>query len=311
MKLSIEAISMLLVTRFSTLLLNIGAVYSEQPATYDTALNYYLRAIELGETIGDLEVMGIGTINLGEVYFEKEEYVSALYYFEKSLNLVTSSIDIASILNFIGSIHSEKGDYQTAITYHQDALEMARKENAQRETVGILLGLASTYENLGNPGKAIEFYKEAESIAEEIGLNQELSGAYEGLAINYAELLDYTNAYKYLSLQNTIDNTIYRIESDNKTNDLMYTYQMEKKQNEIAILEQKSEIEQLLSRDRKRISLPPGRVDYSCWLLLWESITECGLSGEQIERSMRRKSRSPTASLMPNVFNRPFYLPGN
>jgi serine phosphatase RsbU (regulator of sigma subunit) len=228
------------------------------PATYDIAVNYYLRAIELGEILGDVDIMGLGAINLGEVYIEKEEYDSALFFFDKSLALLTSPIYIASALNFIGSIYSEKGDFQRAITYQQDALEMARNENAQRETVGVLLGLASTYEGMDDAGKAIEYYKQAEFLAEEIGLNQELSGAYEGLATNYAEIGDFPNAYKYLELQNTIDNTIYRIESDDQTKDLMNNYQMEKKQNEIALLEQQSEIDKLLRKRQKAINIVIG-----------------------------------------------------
>jgi serine phosphatase RsbU (regulator of sigma subunit)/Tfp pilus assembly protein PilF len=240
-------------TRIGTLLLNIGLVYSEQSSTYDTARNYYLRAIEFGEALGDVHIMGIATMNLGEVYIAKEEYDSALVSFEKALTLVTSSIDIASALSFMGSIYSEKGDYELALRYHQDALEMAGRENAQRETVGILLGLASTYESLKDPYEAIRYYKQAEGIAEEIGLNQELSGAYEGLATNYARIQDYNNAYKYLDLQNEIDDIIYRIESENMTTELINSYQMEKKQNEITLLEQLSEIEQLKSKRQRGI----------------------------------------------------------
>jgi len=239
--------------RISTLLLNIGLIYSETPGTYDEALSYYQRAIEMGEALGDLDIMGIGTINMGEIYVEKEEYDSALYYFDKSLNLLTSPIDIASVLNFIGSIYSENREYLKALNFYQDALELARKENAQRETVGILLGLASTYENLDNQTRAIEYYKEAESIAEKIGLEEELSGAYEGLATSYAEIEDYHNAYKYLSLQNIVDYTLYEIDSDNRTKDLMFNYEKEKKQYEIAILNKQAEIEQMMNRRQKAI----------------------------------------------------------
>ena len=244
--------------RISTLLLNIGVIYSEQSGTYDEARNYYLQAIEMGEVLGNLNVMGIGYVNLGEIYVKKEEFDSALYYFEKSLTILTSGIDIASVLNFMGIIYSEKGEYSKAFTFHKDALELARKENAQRETVRILLGLASSYEILDNPVKAIECFKEAEILAEEIGLNEELSSAYEGLATNYAEILDYPNAYKYLSLQNTIEDINYRLESDDKTTELMNSYQMEKKQNEIAILEQKSVIEQLKSKRQRAIIISSG-----------------------------------------------------
>ncbi len=245
-------------TRISTLLQNIGEIYSEKPATYNKARNYYRRAIEMGESIRDVDVVGISTINLGEVYVEKEEYDSALYYFEKALTIVTSSIDIAVSLNFIGTIYAEKGDYNNAITYHQDALDMAEKENAQREKVGILMGLASSYKSLKNPGKAIQYYKKAEFIAKEIGLNEELSGVCEGLAICYAEILDFPNAYKYLSLQNTIDDIHYRIESENQADELMNTYQMEKKQAEIALLEQRSVIEQLNSKRQKGVIIGTG-----------------------------------------------------
>ncbi|MEA3461143.1 MAG: tetratricopeptide repeat protein [Bacteroidota bacterium] len=245
-------------TRIGTLTLNIGVIYSEMPATYDSAVNYYLRAMKLGEAIGDLDIMGLGAMDLGEIYIEKEEYDSALYYFEKSLTLMTSPNYISSALNFIGSIYSEREDFQNAITYQQDALEMARKENAQRETAGALMGLASTYEGMENVGRAIEYYKQAESIAEETGLKEELSGVYEGLATNYAELEDFPNAYKYLELQNTIDNAILKIESDNRTKDLMNNYQMEKKQDEIVLLEQQSEIDDLIKRRQKAISIIVG-----------------------------------------------------
>lgn len=245
-------------TRIGTLLLNIGVVYSEKVSTRDSAINYYFRAIEIGEHLEDPFIVGVSTLNIGEVYLEKEELDSALYYFEKSLTILTSSNYISSALNFLGLIYAEKGDLQKALTYHQDALEIARRENVQREIVGALLGLASTYENMNDPGRAIEYYKEAEVLADEIGLNEELSGAYEGLAINYAEIHDYANAYKYLSLQNDIDDVIYRIESENVTTELINTYQMEKKQSAIVLLEQEKEIEQLLNKRQKAISIVIG-----------------------------------------------------
>jgi serine phosphatase RsbU (regulator of sigma subunit)/Tfp pilus assembly protein PilF len=247
-------------TRISTLLLNIGAIYSESPNTHDEALYYYRRAIEMGEALGDLDVMGVGTLNLGVVYVEKEEYDSALYYFNKSLTILTGGIDQSSALNFMANIYSEKGEFSKALTLHRDALDLARKENGQREIVGILMGMASTYENLKNPEKAIEYFKEAESIAEEIGLEEELSGAYEGLANNYAEIEDYTNAYRNLSRKNEIDDIIYLIEAENKIAELMNDYEMEKKQNAITLLEQENEIRQLLNKRQKAISIVIGGV---------------------------------------------------
>ena len=86
--------------------------------------------------------------------------------------------------------------------------------------------MASTYKKQGNSRLAIDYYRQAESIAEEIGLDSELSDAYKGLAYCYSDILDYQNAFQYLMLQNDIDNTIYRIETEKKTNSLMYSYQV-------------------------------------------------------------------------------------
>ena len=245
-------------TRIGTLLNTIGLVYSEQPATYDRARDYYLRTMEIASAIGYEELVGVSYINLGELYTEREEYDSALFFFEKSLAMLTSNIDISASLTFIGNIYAQKEDYTKAIQYYDDAIELAQRENAQREMVSSLLGMASVYESQTMPGRAIEYFKEAEIIAKEIGLNNELSGIYEGLASNYAEISDFPNAYRYLSLQNTIDNTIYRIDSEKRANNLIFSYQMEKKQDEIAILEQQSEIDNLKSRRQRAVIISTG-----------------------------------------------------
>jgi serine phosphatase RsbU (regulator of sigma subunit) len=245
-------------TRIGTLMQNIGIVYQELPGAMDTARNYLQRAIEIGEALSRNDILGVSSLNLGNVYMIKGEYDSAMYYLNRSLTVNTSPAYIATALNYMGNIHNEKGEYQQAIETYNNALDMAEKENSQREIVGILLGLAATYENMDDPEQAIGYYKRAESIGEEIGLNKELSNIYEGLATNYAKLFDYNNAYKYLSLQNTVDNAYYRIQSDDETSNLLFNYQLDKKQDEIAILEQQKEIDQLLNRRQKAISIAVG-----------------------------------------------------
>ncbi len=246
--------------RIATLLLNIGSVYSEQPATLDTARSYYYKALSMGESIQYMDLLGVGSINLGEVYFKQELYDSALFYFEKSLLFVSSNIDLSAALNYIGRIYTQKVDYPAAIKYHEDALELAESENAQLETVRVLLGLAYCYRKQGLVPKAIDYYNQAQAIAEEIELNYELSDAYEGLAFSYGVLGNYQNAYKFLSLQNLTDNTIYKIETEKKTNNQMFSYQLEKKEESIHILEQKAEIEHLKSRRQKGISIAAGSI---------------------------------------------------
>ncbi len=111
---------------------------------------------------------------MGNIIFQKEMYDSALIYFEKSLTVFENTANIASTLNIIGRIYSEKGDYNTAIKYHQEALEMAVRDSFQVEIVQILLGFAETYKKQGNPRLAINYFDRAKTIAEESGFNYEL-----------------------------------------------------------------------------------------------------------------------------------------
>ncbi len=239
--------------RIATMMLNIGLVYADQPGAQDSAASYYLRALEMGEAIGYDDLLGVGEVNLGELYLAQELYDSAQVHFEKSLTILQSDIDIATSLNFIGRTYAGTGDYETAIRYHQDALQMAEEQNARLEMVKILLGLASAQLEKGEVGNALQSYERAMEISREIGTNHQLSAAYGGLAETFAELSDYRNAYKYLALQYEIDNVILQIESEDKIDNLMFAYQLEEKQDEIEILEQQAQIEELKSRRQRGI----------------------------------------------------------
>lgn len=244
--------------RIATLQLNIGAVYSEQESSLDSARSFYFRAMATGENNGYTDLLAVGSMNLGQVYFRMEDYDSALYYFEKSLLITTNEIDRASAMNDIGRIYTTKGEFEAAIEYQDAALVIARAENAQMEIVKILLGLASSYQEMDEHKRAIEYFQEAKLIARETGLQYELASVYEGLATSYARVYDYRNAYKFLNLQNELDNAILKLESEDKTRGLMFTYQLDKKQDEIELLEHQSLIENLRSKRQKGVILAIG-----------------------------------------------------
>jgi serine phosphatase RsbU (regulator of sigma subunit) len=133
--------------------------------------------------------------------------------------------------------------------------------------VKILLSLAGAYASQGNARLAINYFEEARSLSETIGLNYELSTAYKGLANSYAEIADWEKAYYFLSLQDTVNNAIYRIETEDKTKGLMFSYQLDKKEDEIEILEQQSEIDQLKSKRQRGILIGIGVVGFMILLM--------------------------------------------
>jgi len=253
--------------RIATLDLNIGSVYSEMPSSADTAISYFERALQIGESIGYYDLVGLTLVNLGEQYLELKNYDSALYYFNKSLSVVSDNVDRAISLNYMGTIYAEKGDFEKAMAYHRDAMEMAENQNAQMEVTKVLLGFGTTSEKQGKSRQAIEYFHKAEKKALEMGLNEDLSESYMGLSMAYASLGEYKNAFKYLSLRNEIDNATLTKDMADQTEAMLSAYQLERKQNEINLLEQQSQIEQLKAKRQRGITIGVGVVGLLILLL--------------------------------------------
>jgi serine phosphatase RsbU (regulator of sigma subunit)/uncharacterized protein HemY len=241
--------------RIGTLLMNLGSIYSEREASLDTARYYYIRAMQYGEAMDYIDLLGMGCLNLGRVYFRKEEYDSALYYFERSLLLNSDTHYVTSSLTDMGRIHAVRGEYDRAVKYQKDALEMADEGNIPAEKINALLGLANTYMEMKEFRQSINYLEEAKELANEIGQNPELSAAYDGLSESYSELGDFRNAFKFLSLKQEIDDVLYKIEAENQTDAMMFQYRLDKKQDEIEILEQQSVIEQLRIKRQRAMNI--------------------------------------------------------
>jgi serine phosphatase RsbU (regulator of sigma subunit)/Tfp pilus assembly protein PilF len=244
--------------RLGTLLLNLGSVYSERETSLDTAKYYYERAIHLAESLEYMDLLGMGCMNLGRVFFRMKQYDSALHYFERSLMYNSETVYVTSSLTDMGRIQTVWGAYDKALKYQQDALRFADEAKLPPEKINALLGLANTYMEMEEYHLAIDYLEEAKELAEEIGQNPELSAAYKGLSESYSEVGDFRNAFKFLSLKQQVDDVIYRIESENTTDDLMYKYRLDKKQDEIEILEQQSVIEQLRIKRQRAMNIATG-----------------------------------------------------
>jgi tetratricopeptide (TPR) repeat protein len=181
-----------------------------------------------------LSVTGIGTVcvNIGEIYFHKESYDTALLYYEKSLNAFRKSNtgNLPYTLINIGKVYMKRVDYKKAIEAQKEGYQIAKQSDAKLEMTHTLLGLAETSSAAKNNKSAVNTYNEARKIAEEIGAKKELRQAYEGLSSSYAKMTDYVNAYKFQTLFTNIKDTLYLIANNNKIQFLQLNYELDKKE---------------------------------------------------------------------------------
>jgi class 3 adenylate cyclase len=240
--------------RIATALVNIGAVYNNKVETYDRALQYYLKALPLSEILEDDDAIGTTSVNIGEIYLAREDYKSALDYFEKALKAYEKSNgNIPYALYNIGRVYRHRKEYDRAIEYQQKAYSVAVTMKRKLEMSQASLGLADAYLHNGNNNAAITAYNRAQEIAKEGGFRYVLKAAYEGLAVAYNKLADYRNAYKYQTLYTAIKDTLYNAAMDKRIQAVTLNFDLEKKQVEVNLLTKDKALKELELQRQKTI----------------------------------------------------------
>lgn len=237
--------------RILTTLNNIGGVYFNKKVTQAKALPYFLKALSLSEEIDDKEAIGTAAANLGEYYFENKDDLKAIKYFEKSLKAYNNSENSPYAYNALGKVHKRKKEYNTAISYHERALEISQKLNGNLDIVQSFKGLGQTYITKGDISKGIDYLKRAENLAINFQFPQELKEIYEELAISYAKNRNFETAFLYQTKYTNVKDTLYNIEIDKKLGRLQFDFDLEKKQGVINLLTKDKELQEAaLNRQR-------------------------------------------------------------
>jgi class 3 adenylate cyclase/Tfp pilus assembly protein PilF len=241
--------------RIATALVNIGSVYLNKESTHDLAFDYYKQALPLSVKLGNLDAIGTSAVNIGELFLKDNELDSALFYFEMALEAYKQSTtgNVAYALKNIGRVYERREDYKKAIDYQMEAYNLAKSLGARLEMAQSLLALAITYQSKGDITSAISAFNNAKQISKEIDASYELKDAYEGLAKNYAQIKDFRNAYNYRTLFSIIKDTLYNAEMDKRLEAQTLSYEIEKKQGQIVLLEKDQELKDLQLQRTKAI----------------------------------------------------------
>lgn len=237
--------------RILTSLNNIGAVYLNKPATYQKALDYFLQSYKLSHAIKDQYLIGTSTANLGEIYYKMGDDSTALIYLNESADAYEGTEDLPYALNYIGRIYTRKKEYEKAIKYHKRAFEIAKNLNTSLDMTQSLVGLAQGYFARGDIDSSIKSYKQALQIGEPLNALMEIKDAYEGLSKSYLQQSDFVNAFRYQNLLLSIKDSIYNINTDKKLGTLQFTFDLEKKQSQIDLLNKEQELQdQVIQRQK-------------------------------------------------------------
>jgi adenylate cyclase len=230
--------------RILTSLTNIGGVYSNKEATYHKALEYFFRSYKLSLAIKDEYSIGTSAVNLGETYYKLGDDSTALVYLYQSEKAYQGTENLPYTLNSIGHVFTRQKKYDNAIKIHTKAYEFSKKLDTKLDQAQSLLGLAQAYHANSDVASAIDNYKQSIELGVPLNAVTEIKDAYLGLSKAYSQQSDYNNAFKYQNLLLAIKDTIYNINTDKKLGTLQFTFDLEKKESQINLLNKDKEIQQ-------------------------------------------------------------------
>jgi class 3 adenylate cyclase len=271
--------------RVLTSLTNIGAIYLNKSATYKKALEYFLRSYQLSLAINDPYSIGTATANLGETYYKLGDDSTALLYLYESKKAYGDNENLPYTLNYIGRVFTRQKKFDKAIRIHTDAYEMTKKLDTRLDMTQSLVGLAQAYAANKEPEPAIYTYKQAINVGIPIHAITEIKDAYEGLSEVYLSQADYANAAKYQHLLLAIKDTIYNKETDKKLGTLQFTFDLEKKESQINLLNKDKKIQEQEIKRQKLVR--NGFVGGFAVVLLF-----AGIFFKQRNRISKEKKRS-------------------
>ncbi len=197
--------------------IDLGGIYTYRKQ-YDSALFYFGIAYQITKEIGDQadEIVCLG--NFGDLYNEMGMPDSALYYYETSIpkcKLYNDVTGLALCELGIGKAKFLKGDWQGSLKHTQAGYQLA----------------------LGTHNKP-QIYKGAQHMA-----------------LVFQKLKKYQDATQYLNISILYKDSLLIEENAQRTYELEYNYLLEKKQNEIIILEKDNSIQAARSKFQYAITI--------------------------------------------------------
>lgn len=204
---------------------------------YDSALEYALKCLPIFERVHNVNSLLNNYNTLGNIYFKKEEFGDALYYFEE--NLKRSEPDTAAFVmaeSGIGKVYYKMQDFTNAKEYLTHSLTEAQKMSNAEVQIICHFYLGRLYMDDGNYRQALKSLDAAYILAVEYTRRHDLMSIHEMLSVLYDNMGDVPKAFHHLKSFEKLKEDIFQQTTLNKLKNLQVRQETElaKKEKEVA-----------------------------------------------------------------------------
>ena len=149
----------------------IGIVYYTL-GSFEKALEFYSKAIDTFNIIGDKLKIAIVNGNIGNVYNSIGTNDKALEFFNIAINIykdLENKPGIASVTGNMGNLYDSIGNSKKALECYHIALQVYDELGNKMGISGVTGNIGNVYSGLEFFDKALEYHRKALSISQEIG----------------------------------------------------------------------------------------------------------------------------------------------
>lgn len=220
---------------------------------YDMAKKYYLQALSYVQKAGLEKKLDMLYCNLGNVLFDQEKFVESIIYYRKALEYSIKFKDNYStglnLLN-VGMSYDQIGKSDSARIYFHRAISNSNLHAEQYEEIMgnayLALGILELSEK--KLGRATTYLLQAKEMAEPGSNKVLLVDIYKQLAELYKARKHYDAAFTYSMLYNAMKDSIFNETTVQQLNEMQKTYEVEKRDKEIQLLNKDKEMTESKTR---------------------------------------------------------------
>lgn len=220
---------------------NAIGVYYKDLDMPDSCLKYLNKSLELNKT--DIKARGTTLNNIGSIYLDIEQLDSAEKYYNKSLDIREEIKDLYGLGITYGNLGiislQKKNDPEEAKYYYEKSL-MIKKTNGDFFQIAFTyINLGNLHRNIGKYDEARKYYQTAVDYADSAEAKGVMSSAYVRWARSERRAGNTELADKYDKLSNELYIDVLEERQKSEMEQLQATYNLERKEQELLINEQK------------------------------------------------------------------------
>lgn len=233
---------------------NIGIIYHNWEE-YDKALDYYNKGYLIEKELNNRGGLAKSLNNIAIIQEEKHNYDTAIVLYEKSLKIEKELGDehgVAVSYGNIGEFYADLGKPDTAEQYYQKALDIYKNLTNQAGLGEVYNQLGNLFTRLGRQTEAISYFQKSLEIADKQNLTELKKENYKNLSETYEELGNYRQAHRYLKDYDILKDSLFSKEIRDKLTTLQYDFELEKRENEIELLNKEKALNELKMAQQAR-----------------------------------------------------------